>query len=237
VGPYGLVLDWDQRYLYPIGKGEGSHNNGSVVGIVDARTFTTPRNFRHNMPIYLGGSASSIDHGILHPDSKVNELWISNMNGWETIVLDLNTLEVEAYIPTPNGGDTHSGGFVRYSPDWKGELLADMGGPKAAMVATMRQRLAGAQPAAPAPAAAAAAVGNSSELGRLLFEKTAGGIGCATCHGTNARGGGQYNAQDIRGASEDRIRTALAGVPVMSRFKLTDAEITALVAHLAELNQ
>ena len=43
VGPYGLVLDWDEHYLYPIGKGEGSHNNGSVVGIVDARTFTTDR--------------------------------------------------------------------------------------------------------------------------------------------------------------------------------------------------
>jgi mono/diheme cytochrome c family protein len=80
-------------------------------------------------------------------------------------------------------------------------------------------------------------VGNSSELGRLLFEKTAGGIGCATCHGTNARGGGQYNAQDIRGASEDRIRAALVSVQVMNRFKLTDAEITALVAHLAELNK
>ena len=146
VGPYGLVLDWDEHYLYPIGKGEGSHNNGSVVGIVDARTFTTPRNFRHNMPIYLGGSASSIDHGILHPDPNVNELWISNMNGWETIVLDLNKLEVKTYIPTPNGGDTHSGGFARYTPDWKGELLADMGGPKAAMRATMRQRAAAAQP-------------------------------------------------------------------------------------------
>jgi DNA-binding beta-propeller fold protein YncE/mono/diheme cytochrome c family protein len=235
VGPYGLVLDWDQRYLYPIGKGEGSHNNGSVVGIVDARTFTTPRNFRQNMPIYLGGSASSIDHGILHPDPKVNELWISNMRGWETIVLDLNTLEVEAYIPTPNGGDTHSGGFVRYTGDWKGELLADMGGPKSEMVATMRQRLATAQPAV--SAAEAVPVGNPREFGRLLFEKTAGGIGCATCHGTNARGGGQYNAQDIRGASEDRIRAALVSVQVMNRFKLTDAEITALVAHLAELNK
>jgi mono/diheme cytochrome c family protein/DNA-binding beta-propeller fold protein YncE len=236
VGPYGLVLDWDEHYLYPIGKGEGSHNNGSVVGIVDARTFTTPRNFRHNMPIYLGGSASSIDHGILHPDPKVNELWISNMHGWETIVLNLNTLEVEAYIPTPNGGDTHSGGFVRYTPDWKGELLADMGGPKRAMAEIMRQRAAAAQKGA-APAAAAAAANAGPVSGQMLFEKTAGETGCAMCHGANARGGGPLNAPDIRGVGEDRIRGALAAVPVMNRIKLSDAEIAAIVAHLAELNK
>ncbi len=252
VGPYGLALDWDEHYLYPIGKGEGSHNNGSVVGIVDARTFTTPRNFRHNMPIYLGGSASSIDHGILHPDPGVNELWISNMNGWETIVLDLNKYEVKKYIPTPNGGDTHSGGFVRYAPDWKGELLADMGGPKAAVRATMRERAAAAQPQAGAAAgggrggrgrggdAAAAAPATGPVSGQAIFEKGAGGaggIGCATCHGVNARGGAQMNAPDIRGASEDRVRAALVGVVAMSRFKLSDAEIAAIVAHLAELNK
>jgi hypothetical protein len=54
------------------------------------------------------------------------------MAGWETIVLNLDTLTVTDYIATPNGGDTHSGGFVRYAPDWTGELLADMGGPKGA---------------------------------------------------------------------------------------------------------
>lgn len=236
VGPYGLVLDWDEHYLYPIGKGEGSHNNGSVVGIVDARTFTTPRNFRHNMPIYLGGSASSIDHGILHPDPTVNELWISNMHGWETIILDLNTLEVEAYIPTPNGGDTHSGGFVRYTPEWKGELMADMGGPKRAMRQIMGQRAAAAQKAAaPAPAAAAASAAPVS--GQMLFEKMAGGTGCAICHGANARGGGPLNAPDIRGVGEDRIRGALAAVPAMQRITLSDAELAAIVSHLAELNK
>ena len=194
-GPYGLALNWDESFLYPIGKGEGTHNNGSVVGLIDTKSFQSPRNFIHNMPLYLGGSASSVDHGILHPDPKVNELWISNMNGWETIVMDLNTHKVNAFIPTPNGGDTHSGGFVRYTPDWKGELLADMGGPKAAVRAIMRQRVATAQPSGPAlapapgPAAApAAAGGNQPALGRTIFEKTAGGIGCAACHGIEREG-------------------------------------------------
>jgi mono/diheme cytochrome c family protein/DNA-binding beta-propeller fold protein YncE len=229
-GPYGLVLNWDQTLLYPIGKGEGGHNRGSVVGVVDTRTFV-PSRMLHNMPIYLGGSASSIDHGILHPDPKVNELWITNMNGWETIVLDLDTHQVSDYIPTPNGGDTHSGGFVRYTPDWKGELLADMGGPKGPMYAAIGQR------AAALPAAAAAPAANPQGLGRMVFEKTAGGVGCAVCHGVNARGGAQFAAPDIRGADEARVRSALAGVAVMSRITLNDAEIAAVVAHLQELNR
>ncbi|MFV2003301.1 MAG: hypothetical protein ACC619_10015, partial [Paracoccaceae bacterium] len=82
----------------------------------------------------LGGSASSVEHAILHPDPEVNEMWISNMNGWETIVLDLETYQPTDWIATPNGGDTHSGGFVRYNPDFTGELLTDMGGIKAESV-------------------------------------------------------------------------------------------------------
>jgi DNA-binding beta-propeller fold protein YncE/mono/diheme cytochrome c family protein len=236
-GPYGLVLNWDESFLYPIGKGEGTHNNGSVVGLVETKGFVSPRNFIHNMPLYLGGSASSVDHGIIHPDPKVNELWISNMNGWETIVMDLNTHKVNAYIPTPNGGDTHSGGFVRYMPDWKGELLADMGGPKATVRATMRQRVAVALASAPKPVVASATSGNAVALGRTIFEKTAGGVGCAACHGIDARGGGQLGAPDIRGADEMRVRAALAGVALMSGIALNDAEIAAVVAHLQELNK
>jgi mono/diheme cytochrome c family protein len=150
--------------------------------------------------------------------------------------MDLNTHKVSAYIPTPNGGDTHSGGFARYTPDWKGELLADMGGPKGAVRAIMRQRVAASQPTAPKPLVTAGG-GNPPALGRTIFEKTAGGIGCAACHGVNANGGAQFNAPDIRGADEMRVRAALAGVAVMSRIMLNDAEITAVVAHLQELNK
>lgn len=128
-GPYGLALTWDESTLYTVGKGEGSHNRGGVLGVIDTRIFAPDRSM--NQPITLGGSASSIDHAILHPDPDVNEMWISNMKGWETIVLDLDTNTVKAYIPTPNGGDTHSGGFVEYNADWTGQLVVDMGGPKA----------------------------------------------------------------------------------------------------------
>ena len=266
-GPYGLALNWDESVLYPIGKGEGTHNNGSVVGYVTTQPFRSPRNLFQNMPIWLGGSASSIDHGILHPDPNANELWISNMNGWETIVLDLNTNKVKAYIPTPNGGDTHSGGFVRYNPDWTGELLADMGGPKRAVREIMQQRAAarpvaaagrggrggaaagagrggaaaaGGRGGAPATAAATpAAAGDTLQArGRDIFERTAGGVGCASCHGMDGRGRAALSTPDIRGAGEDRIRPALAGgVPLMRNIRLTDDEIAAVVEHLRVLNE
>ncbi|MBI4297852.1 MAG: YncE family protein [Chloroflexi bacterium] len=141
-GPYGLALNWDETRLYVIGKGEGSHNKGGVVGVIDTNLFRQDRTFTQ-LPITLGGSASSIDHGILHPDPAVNELWISDQNGWETIVLDLNTNKTKAYIPTPNGGDTHSGGFVRYNADWTGEVLLDQGGPKSESIwAIVRAKVA-----------------------------------------------------------------------------------------------
>ena len=145
-GPYGIALNWDETEIWLVGKGEGSHNRGNVIAMIDARTFRPSRAF--NQPLYLGGSASSVDHAILHPDPDVNEMWISNMNGWETIVVNLDTYEVTDWIATPNGGDTHSGAFVRYDSNWNGELLVDMGGPKSESIwAIKRTKIAEAQAA------------------------------------------------------------------------------------------
>ena len=240
-GPYGLVLNWDETLLYSIGKGEGTHNRGSVVGITEARTMR-PARVLHNMPLYLGGSASSIDHGILHPDPEVNELWVSNMNGWETIVVDLDTHDVTDYIPTPNGGDTHSGGFVRYNADWTGELLADMGGPRSDVREIMRERVAANPPPAPGGrgggrgAAAAGPALTLEERGALVYEQTAGGVGCASCHGIDGAGDASLSTPDIRGADEARVRSALDGVALMGGIDLTEAELRAVLAHLQTLN-
>jgi len=129
-GPYGLAMNWDESELYAVGKGEGSHNTGSVLGVIDLKDYRTKRGIIN--PIALGGvgKVASIDHAILHPDQAVNELWVSNMAGDETIVLDLATRTVKAYIPTPGGGNTHSGAFVKYAADWTGTVLADHGGPQ-----------------------------------------------------------------------------------------------------------
>ena len=76
--------------------------------------------------------------------------------------------------------------------------------------------------------------------GKLIFEKTAGGTGCAYCHGLDGKGQGPsgLGAPPNRGASESKVRAALAGaVPVMSFIKLTEEEITAVVAYLRYLGE
>jgi DNA-binding beta-propeller fold protein YncE len=129
-GPYGICLNFDESEAWINGKGEGTANLGNSMSIFDLERFRASRSYG-NTPFYLGGSASSVDHCAFHPDPEVNEVWISNMKGWETIVVDLNTYEVEAYIATPNNGDTHGMAFVYYDNGWdSGELMVDMGGPK-----------------------------------------------------------------------------------------------------------
>ncbi|MBI4313141.1 MAG: YncE family protein [Chloroflexi bacterium] len=149
-GPYGACMNWDETELYAVGKGEGSHNTGSVLGVVDLKDFRTKRGITN--PIYLGGTGkvASIDHCFLHPDKDVNEIWVSNMAGDETIVVDLKTRTVKAYIPTPNGGNTHSGAFVKYNADWTGRVLADHGGPQKELYATRTAVIKAAAAAVPA---------------------------------------------------------------------------------------
>jgi hypothetical protein len=147
-GPYGICLNYDETEAWINGKGEGTANLGNSMSIFDLKSFRASRD-HGNTPFYLGGSASSVDHCALHPDPEVNEVWISNMKGWETIVVDLNTYEVEAYIPTPHTGDTHGMAFVWYDSGWdSGVLMGDMGGPKAQSFQDMVRENAAAAAAA-----------------------------------------------------------------------------------------
>lgn len=79
-------------------------------------------------------------------------------------------------------------------------------------------------------------------LGKLVFEKTAGGVGCAYCHGLDGKGGGISTpggeAPDIRGAKEAQLRAALAGgVPLMTFIKLSEEELEAVTAYVQYLNE
>ena len=136
-GPYGICLEWDETVAWIVGKGEGTANLGNSLAAFDLGPDVGGGRFRAsrahgNTPFYLGGSAASVDHCALHPDSSVNEIWVSNMKGWETIVVNLDTLTVTDYINTPNNGDTHGMAFVWYDGGWDdGMLMGDMGGPKA----------------------------------------------------------------------------------------------------------
>ncbi|NQW21056.1 MAG: hypothetical protein HQ477_10125 [Chloroflexi bacterium] len=144
-GPYGIALNWDETRAFIVAKGEGTHNLGGVLGVVDLTSFRAARDL-HTYPLWLGGSASSVDHAVLHPDPAINELWVSNMNGWETIVVDIATYTATDWIPTAAGGNTHAGAFVTYTSSWVGQLESDMGGPKSAeMWANVEAKVAAAQ--------------------------------------------------------------------------------------------
>lgn len=73
--------------------------------------------------------------------------------------------------------------------------------------------------------------------GRAVFEKTAGGIGCAACHGHFAMGD-IATAPNIRTADETRVKNALGGVGAM-RFlapTLSPEDVRAVQVFLRYLN-
>lgn len=74
-------------------------------------------------------------------------------------------------------------------------------------------------------------------LGKLVWEETAGGVGCQKCHGIDAEG--TSDAPNVIGAGRTKIATALAGGVVDMNFdeKLTSEEIDAVAAYLAYLVQ
>ncbi len=93
----------------------------------------------------------------------------------------------------------------------------------------------------PGPAPQGGGQGSSDLLakGKLVYEKTAGGVGCAYCHGMDGKGAGPsgLNAPPIQGKTEAHVRDALANMVMMSFVKLSDDEITAVGAYLQYLGQ
>ncbi len=123
-GPYGIRLNWDDTQLWAIEKGEGSHNRGHSIGLADP--IGMPRSW--GSPGAWETGCIRGDHLTLHPDPALNEMWLSCNSSFEVVVWDMVNREVTARIPMPEGGSTHSGSFVRYDPDFTGELLSDHGG-------------------------------------------------------------------------------------------------------------
>lgn len=119
-GPYGINLSLDEKLLVTIGKGEGSHNQGITVGLVDPVIMARPLG-----EVYT--ACLRADHAVLNPAAP-NELWISCNSTFETVVFDMGKRAVTARIPMPDGGSNHGGSFLRYKPDGSAELLADTNG-------------------------------------------------------------------------------------------------------------
>ncbi|MBI4329678.1 MAG: hypothetical protein HY673_00170 [Chloroflexi bacterium] len=140
-GPYGMALTWDEKELWFINKGEGSHNRGKTVSYVDPVAMGRPKD-----EFFTGGIRG--DHIYLHPDPKVNEFWLTMNSSFEVVVFDPVKKEVKTRIPMPDGGSTHSGAFVQYTvsgSEWKGEVLYDHGGAHGATLAKRAELAAAAQ--------------------------------------------------------------------------------------------
>ena len=70
-------------------------------------------------------------------------------------------------------------------------------------------------------------------LGREVFEVTAGGVGCAFCHGEH--GGGTGYGPNIRGASRQDIANAIRWAGDMARVELSEEELDAVALYVARL--
>lgn len=73
--------------------------------------------------------------------------------------------------------------------------------------------------------------------GRLIFEKTAGGVGCAMCHGLNALGDPAQGVPPNIGASVEMIEQALFDRPQMSFMSVTRDEVIAVSVYLQWLKE
>lgn len=87
------------------------------------------------------------------------------------------------------------------------------------------------------PAAAGSDISSDAilEEGKLIFEKRAGNVGCAYCHGLDGKGKSEFGAPPIRGKTEEEVKAALATRIQMNIVKLNDQEIKAVVAYLKYL--
>ncbi len=134
IGPYGAHLNWDETQLWMISKGEATHNRGNSLGLVNP-TLMQP-------PPYMAWAPGPVkqvnteclrgDHGTVHPDPNLDQLWVTCNGSFEVVVLDMFDEVVIHRIPMPNGGSTHSGAFVEYAVaadgSITGQVLSDQNG-------------------------------------------------------------------------------------------------------------
>ncbi|MDZ4134823.1 MAG: cytochrome c [Paracoccaceae bacterium] len=69
--------------------------------------------------------------------------------------------------------------------------------------------------------------------GKVIFEETAGGVGCQTCHGPEAKGD---VGPDIRGRTSKDILTQLKNNTNMQFIKLTKDEVDQVATYLLYLH-
>jgi mono/diheme cytochrome c family protein len=71
--------------------------------------------------------------------------------------------------------------------------------------------------------------------GKVIFEKTAGGVGCAFCHGVDGRGKAELASPNIRGKTPQDVLNAMETRAQMNIVKLSDEDVQAVGAYLVVL--
>jgi mono/diheme cytochrome c family protein len=138
------------------------------------------------------------------------------------------------------------GGAAAHSPATSAPVTATLPALSTPLVATLPPQTAAPTSAATpttAATAASSATGSPASLvaaGKVVFT-TVNGTGCQACHGVDGKGGigtdGVTQAPNIRGATEQKLRDALrGGAALMTNIKLTDDQITAVLAYIAYLD-
>lgn len=83
-----------------------------------------------------------------------------------------------------------------------------------------------------APSLLSGQTGDLIAKGEVIFQETAGGVGCQLCHGPDATG---VIGPDIREKTAEDIRAAIMGVAEMDIVDLTEDEIRSVAAYLVTL--
>lgn len=91
----------------------------------------------------------------------------------------------------------------------------------------------------PLPDSTQPTTGDQTEIinqGKILFETTAGGVGCALCHGLDGMGKPELATPQNRGATADMIWDAIETRAQMTFLVLSNDEVRAIAAYLQVLD-
>lgn len=104
--------------------------------------------------------------------------------------------------------------------------------PATTITATTMPTATTAAPTTMPPTTSESAAPDQLALGEEIYQTTAGGVGCAACHGADGLG---LVGPNVLGKSAGTIKANLEGTDAMLFIVLSDEEIEAVAAYLAFL--
>ena len=116
IAPYGGSLNADETELWIADKGEGAHQMGRTVTVIDIAAG------RVSNTLY---GAYKTDHVLLAPNGR--EMWGSSNGEGRLYVYDAERKELIKKIDMPGNGDAHGLVWVHYDEDGNSRVVRDQG--------------------------------------------------------------------------------------------------------------